>query len=149
MTQQEFYINVGYLANPARRTNIEVEMPTPRQARFIIQYATLTNNFPLPLNSTTAPYYVWPIGADKRGLQTRAYFASNANIPPTLIATLEPRGFQNRPGYDVWDRRIGRNKNILPLLEAGFVLGSVQDINRIRGLVPAIHMNDFNIGFAL
>lgn len=149
MTQQEFYINVGYLANPVRRTNIEVEMPTQRQASFINQYANLTNNFPLPVDSTTAPYYVWAPGANKYGLQIRGYFNSNANIPQTLIDTLEPRGFQNRPGYDAWDRRISKIMNLFPLLEAGFVLGPVQDVNRISGLVPANHMNDFNTGFAL
>lgn len=149
MTDQEFYINVGYLANPTRNTNIEVEMPHRRQATFIPQYATLTNNYPLPANSTTAPYYVWAPGADKYGLETRAYFLSNANIPQTLIDTLEPRGFQNRPGYNSWNRRISRKKNIFPLLEAGFVLGPVQNVNRIRSLVPPQFLNDFNTGFAL
>ncbi|UJH68917.1 hypothetical protein [Allomuricauda sp. SCSIO 65647] len=149
MTQQEFYINVGYLANPERRTNIEVEMPHRRQASFIAEYATLTGNFPLPPNSNIAPYYVWVLGTDKYGLETRAYFTSNANIPQSLIDTLEPRGFQNRPGYDVYDRRISRKKNIFPLLEAGFVLGPIQDVNRIRRLVPAAHINDFHAGFAL
>lgn len=149
MTDQEFYINVGYLANPVRRTNIEVEMPHRRQASFIVEYANLTNNFPLPPNTTTAPYYVWAPGADKYGLETRAYFHSNNNIPQSLIRTLEPRGFQNRPGYNNWNRRISRKKNIFPLLEAGFVLGEIQDVNRIRGLVPAQFINDFNTGFAL
>ena len=149
MTQQQFYINVGYLANPERGTNIEVEMPHRRQASFTIEYANLTSNFPLPPNSNTAPYYVWAPGADKYGLETRAYFTSNASIPQTLIDTLEPRGFQNRPGYDVYDRRISRKKNIFPLLEAGFVLGPIQDVNRIRRLVPIAHINDFNTGFAL
>lgn len=149
MTDQEFYINVGYLANPIRRTNIEVEMPYRRQASFIIEYSNLTNNFPLPQNTTTAPYYVWAPGADKYGLETRAYFLSNDNIPQSLVRTLEPRGFQNRPGYSNWNRRISRKKNIFPLLEAGFVLGEIQDVNRIRVLVPIQFINDFNTGFAL
>src|SRR5574344_1912369 len=136
MTMQEFYTIVGYLANPARRTNIEVEMPHTRQATFITEYATMTNGFPLPANTNTAPYYVWAPGADKYGLETRAYFASNQNMPPILVTALEPRGFQNRPGYDMWDRRISRKKNIFPLLEAGFVLGGNQNVNRIRALVP-------------
>lgn len=149
MTQQEFYINVGYLANPARKTNIEVEMPHSRKLTFTKEYANLTGNFPLPNGTTTAPYYVFAPGADKYGLETRAYFASNVNIPQSLIDTLEPKGFQNRPGYDVYDRRISRKKNIFPLLETGFVLGPVQDFNRIRNLVPANFINYFNIGFTL
>ena len=149
MTTQEFYIIVGYLANPARRTNIEVEMPQTRQARFVAEYATMTNNFPLPINTNTAPYYVWAPGADKYGLEIRAYFISNQNIPQILTVALEPRGFQNRPGYNVWNRRISRKRNLFPLLETGFVLGNNQNVNRIRTLVPQQHINDFNHGFAL
>lgn len=110
MTDQEFYINVGYLANPVRQTNIEVEMPHRRQVSFTVEYETLTNSFPLPSNTETAPYYVWRPGTNKYGLEARAYFHSNDNIPQSLIKTLEPRGLQNRPGYDVWNRRISRKK---------------------------------------
>lgn len=149
MTQQEFYTIVGYLANPTRRINIQVEMPQRRQASFISQYATMTNNFPLPANTSTAPYYVFAPGTNKYGLEIRAYFASNANMPPILLTALEPRGFQNRPGYDAWDRRISRIRNIFPLLEAGFVLGENQNLNRIRALVPVEYIDDFNAGFAL
>lgn len=93
MTQAEFYTIVGYLANPNRITNIEVEMPQSRQPRFIIEYAQMTNNFPLPNNINTAPYYVYPPGTNKYGLEIRAYFSSNNNIPQILLMTLEPRGF--------------------------------------------------------
>lgn len=147
MTEQEFYINIGYLSNPIREINIEVEMPLRRQAGFISEYATLTNNFPLPTETDTAPYYVWGEGSDKYGLEARAYFVSNDNLPQPLYDILEPRKTQNRPGYENWQRRISTNANVLPLFEAGFVLGQIQDVNRIRGLVPQIFINDFNIGF--
>lgn len=149
MTPQEFYINVGYLANPIRNTRIEVEMPLRRQPRFIQEYALLTNNFPLPNPANGSPYHVWANNVNKYGLETRAYFLSNPNIPQTLITTLEPRGFQNRPGYHLWDRRISRKKYIFPLLEAGFVLGNPQNVARIRNLVPQQFINNFNTGFAL
>lgn len=149
MTLRQFYLIVGYLANPKRNTNIEVEMPDTRKASFITQYATLTNNFPLPLNSNKAPYYVWAPGANKYGLEIRAYFLSNQNMPPILVSALEPRGFQNRPGYNAWNRRISRIKNLFPLLEAGFVLGNNQNVKRIRGLVPPQFLNDFNTGLSL
>ena len=54
MTQTEFYTIVGYLANPLRNTNIEVEMPQDRRATFVNEYAQMTNKFPLPLNTDTA-----------------------------------------------------------------------------------------------
>lgn len=149
MTQQEFYLNLGYLANPIRSTNIEVEMPPRRQARFIAQYAGMTNNFPLPANTTTAPYYVYGPDVNKRGLEARVYFVSNSNLPQTLYDILEPRKRNNRPGYENWSRRFSKIGNVFPLLVAGFVLGPVQDVNRIRNLVPAQFLNDFNTGFAL
>lgn len=149
MTQAEFYTIVGYLANPSRNTNIEVEMPQKRQTSFIKQYAQMTNNFPLPNDTDKAPYYVWPQGTNKYGLEIRAYFYSNNNIPQILISALEPRGFQNRPGYNNWNRRISRKKNLFPLLETGFVLGANQDINRIKALVPNQYINEFNYGYNL
>jgi len=91
MTDQEFYLSVGYLASPERKTNIEVEMPEGRQPKFILQYAYWTNNYPLPLQTDTAPYYVWKEGANKYGLEIRAYFVSNSNMPDCLEELLEPR----------------------------------------------------------
>jgi len=149
MTPQEFYIIVGYLANPSRNTNIEVELPQTRLAKFINEYASMTNNFPLPSNINTAPLYVWGHGANKYGLEIRVYFSSNENMPQILATALEPRGLQNRPGYNNWNRRISKIRNIFPLLEAGFVLGVVQDVTRISALVPQQFINDFNYGFAL
>lgn len=147
MTDQEFYLSVGYLASPERKTNIEVEMPVKRQRTFIPQYATWTNNYPLPSQTNTAPYYVWKEGTNKYGLEIRAYFISNTNMPNCLENLLEPRKTQNRPGYENWERRISQNKYIIPLLEAGFVLGQVQDATRIRDLVPNEFLDDFDAGF--
>jgi hypothetical protein len=149
MKDQELYINVGYLANPIRKTNIEVEMPQGSQAQFIKNYALWTSNYPLPLNSNTAPYYVWPPKRDKWGVEMRAYFISNDNTPQALLNILEPSKIQKRPGYDIWSRRISTSENIIPLLKIGFVLGISQDKNRIEELIPAKFMEDFNYGYNL
>jgi hypothetical protein len=149
MTDQEFYFSVGYLSSPQRETNIEVEMPVGRQRTFIPQYAGWTNNYPLPSRTDTAPYYVWKEGTNKYGLESRAYFVSNSSMPDCLEELLEPRKTQNRPGYENWERRISQNDYIIPLLEAGFILGPSQDAARIRNLVPEEFLDDFDAGFNL
>ncbi|KAA6350883.1 hypothetical protein EZS27_001730 [termite gut metagenome] len=149
MTEQEFYINIGYLANPIRETNIEAEMHPRRQVSFITEYASWTNNFPLPTNTSAKPYYVWLPETDKYGLELRVYFISNENMPQSLYNILEPRKIQNRPGYEKWKRRISTNNNVIPLLKTGFILGTIQDINRIKVLIPALFINNFDEGYKL
>lgn len=149
MTPNEFYTLVGYLANPARETNIEVEMPERRQHSFIKEYAAWTNGYPLPANSNTAPYYVWLGDVNKYGLEIRVYFISNDHMPLTLESMLEPRKYQNRPGYENWERRISTKDYVIPFFEAGFILGNTQNVARIRALVPTQYMPDFNNGYAL
>jgi hypothetical protein len=149
MTDQEFYLSVGYLSSSQRETNIEVEMPASRQLTFVPQYAGWTNNYPLPSRTDTAPYYVWKEGTNKYGLESRVYFVSNLNMPDSLKELLEPRKTQNRPGYENWERRISQNKYIIRLFETGFILGPTQDAVRIRNLVPEEFLNDFETGFNL
>lgn len=149
MIDQELYLSIGYLASPTRKTNIEVEMPAERQQSFIKQYADWSNNYPLPIRANMAPYYVWEQGVNKYGLENRAYFVSNNNLPNCLEKILEPRKIQNRPGYENWERRISNNNYIIRLFQAGFILGPQQDPLRIRDLVPLEYLNEFNAGFAL
>lgn len=149
MTPQEFYEIIGYLASPVRETNIEAEMHPRVQQRFIADYAAWTNNYPLPPTTTVRPYYVWAPDKNKYGLELRAYFISNGNMPHLLDPMLEPRKFQNRPGYQNWKRRISRQKWIIPLLKQGLVLGPVQSASRIRSCVPPQFVSDFDRGFHL
>lgn len=149
MNQQDFYEILGYLARPASKTNIEVEMPQRRQSSFISEYAKWTHSYPLPSNDNTAPYYVWGEGADKYGLEIRAYFIANENMPKSLDAMLEPRKYQNRPGYETWERRMSKKEYITPLLQHGFILGSNQSVERIRSFIEGQFMEDFNRGLTL
>jgi hypothetical protein len=74
MTQNEFYTCVGYLANPGRYTWIEAEMPNNAFASFLLDYSTWTGGFPLPLDTSHAPLYVWKPKANKWGKEMRIYF---------------------------------------------------------------------------
>jgi hypothetical protein len=149
MTQQELIINLGYLSNPIRDALIEVELSEKDRLKFVNEYAIHTHNFPLPLTSDSSPYYVYPSGTNKWGIEARAYFISNNNLPQSLSDILEPRRFQNRPGYDNWKRRISTKNFIYKLFEFGFTLGRPQNENRIRGLIPPVLINDFNYGYNL
>lgn len=149
MTEQELFINIGYLANPMRHTIIEIELPLTQRQRFENKYAQLTRNYPLPINSGARPYYIWPPGTNKWGIETRAYFISNENLPESLFDVLEPRKILNRPGYEIWKRRISRKKIIYKLFEFGFIIGNEQFEERIRSFIPSAYIQDFNHGFRL
>lgn len=150
MTDQEFYVSAGYLAKNMCITTIEVEMPIRRKPKFVRDYALWTRNYSLPINTNTAPYYVWQTDNpdDKWGLEIRCYFNSNEQMPQQLISVLEPRQFQNRPGYP-HERRISTNDFIIKLLQNGFVLGSHQNYNRIVTFIPNQYLADFNTGYNL
>jgi len=128
MTQTEFNEAVIYLSNANRQTLIEVELPLTSQVRFENIYANLTNNHPLPTITTQAPYYVWPDGANKWGVELRLYFISDANLPNALNVLCVNN---NRHGYEQYDKRINNNDFIYDLFSRGYVLNT-QMPGRIR-----------------
>lgn len=149
MTDKDFYLSAGYLTSPKRSANIEAEMPPTRQKSFIVDYAEWTNNNPLPLESNVAPYYVLKEGVNKYGLELRVYFHSESNMPDCLDDLLESKKTQGRHGYERWNRRISKSPYIIRLLEVGFVLGPIQNVERIKALIPEAFINDFEAGFNL
>ena len=139
MTEQEFYIIVGYLCNPDRNTHIEIEMHPNSRIQFEELYRISTNDYPLPKTSSVAPYYIWNEDANKWGRQSRVYFTSNVNIPEVLLNILEPNVRNTRPGNDLIDRLFG----------VGFIIGSPQITDRIQNFIPHQYSNDYNTGFNL
>ena len=111
---------IAYLRDPARRTFIEAELPESRRDAFAAEYLRRTGQM-VPRVADHSPYYVFPPGTNKWGLELRLYFVSNENIP----ADLEAQCVENsRPGYDEYDRRLNKNDIILELFSNGFVLGT-------------------------
>ncbi|MHB8336960.1 MAG: hypothetical protein ACYC6P_08370 [Ignavibacteriaceae bacterium] len=121
MTQTEFDESVIYLSDPTRQTLIEVELPVNSQTRFENLYATLTNNFPLPVSTEQAPFYIWAAGANKWGVELRLYFVSDGNLPNSLNELCVNN---NRHGYEQYDRRINNNDFIYDLFSRGYVLNT-------------------------
>jgi hypothetical protein len=120
MTNKEFNQAVAYLSNPNRQTFIEAELIDSKRINFENKYLRLTNNYPLPTDSTSSPYFVWRAGTNKWSVELRIYFIADENIPQFLntISTSN-----TRYGYEKYNRRINRNTFIYDLFARGFVLG--------------------------
>lgn len=121
MTQEQFNQVVAYLSDANRDVLIEVELPNRSRQRFESTFSTLTHNHPLPTITTQAPYYIWPDGANKWGIELRLYFISDENLPDFLNAICVNN---NRHGYEQFDKRINSNEFIYDILARGFVLGT-------------------------
>ena len=148
MSIEDLILIAGYLANPERNTLVEVEMHPNSKEKFEKWYAITTNNYPLPLKTNKAPYYIWPPDTNKWGRQSRVYFSSNANIPEALRNILEPKKKNTRHGYEQYDKRFNGNNIIDKLIEIGFVIGT-QDPKRIRNFIPEEYLETFERGFNL
>ncbi|GEM_PF-6102400 len=148
MTDQEFYVCAGYLVNPIRKTNIEVEMIEKCRVGFENDYTNWTHGYPLPDNSSKKPYYVYPEGANKWGKEFRFYANFNDNIPQSLSNIIEPKQPQSRPGYEESNRG-SRNEFVKKLFRNGFVLGNNQNYSRIKTFIPNQYLTDFNTGYNL
>lgn len=121
MTQVEFDEAVIYLRDPNRQTLIEVELPLSSQIRFENLYSNLTGNYPLPANTSEAPYYIWGVGANKWGVELRLYFISDENLPIALASLCVNN---TRHGYEQFDKRINNNDFIYDLFSRGYILNT-------------------------
>ena len=138
MTPQEFFECLGYLAAPHRETKLDAEVPESSRARFEEKYYKLTGIHPIPDNHN---YYILHPGADKWGIELRIYFIANNNIP----SALNRMRVTPRPGTK-YNSRINDNKFIWKLVEYGFRLDDLQNLNLIKRKVPSQYMTDFNRG---
>jgi hypothetical protein len=143
MTRQEFFEIAGYFANPIRNTRIEIEARQNTINSYDPTYTALTGAH-IPMGTDSV--YELPNDADKWGREMRLYFTlTNPNNVPNLVD--ESKTIGGRHGYDLWDQRLNSKDIIDELFAFGFTLGHPQDILRIRALIPAADINDFNNGF--
>lgn len=141
MNIYDFYESLGYLSNPIRQTKLDAEVPVKDVSNFELKYRKLTAATPKPDNQN---YYILHKDADKWGVELRIYFIASDIIPHTLKKmTVQPR-----PGTR-YTHRINDNRVIWKLIQAGFLLGDVQNENRIRNLVPNKYLNSYNKGFRI
>ncbi len=122
---------IGYLANPAVETSIEVEIPRSRREEFEEKYETLTGQ-ELQLEGDRQPYYVWPTGTNKFGMQCRVYYR-NIGSCPDEIADITRAGRS-----DLGPVRINRTNLVFTLFEYGFTLGRT-DIHNVLARVASNH----------
>jgi hypothetical protein len=120
MTGQELDQAFEYFNQPTMQVYIEAEIAHSSRLRFEEEYAGLTNNSPLPIQTDEKPYFVLDSTADKWGIELRIYFIDD-NIPNFLDAISTSN---TRPGYEAYNRRINKNELINYLFSRGFRLGA-------------------------
>ncbi len=143
MNNQDFFVCLGYLANPQRITRLDVELPERKRRSFEGRYENITGTIPIPDNNN---YYVWSDDKNKWGIEMRLYFIQNDNIPDPL-RDLAVSSTYGRPEYIQYNARINNNDFIWRLIEHGVRLGNRQDLNRIRNTVPKEFLENFENGF--
>lgn len=144
MTTAAFFRWAGYLANPARRADIQVELRPEAEDEFRQEYHALTGE-PLLLPGNKVPFYVWKPSTDKWGIQRRVYFYGDREDTP------EPSGAWNvRKGRLQEQWRIN-NKDFIPaLFRCGFLIGDNSDrADEIRRRIPDEHLRHFEEGFSI
>ena len=118
-----------YLSRPETRVDIHAELHPDHQASFEIEYARVTNGFPLPVRSDEQPYYVWRPDVNKYGRQLRIYFTREDPEPPIIRDLYTDYGkWYARQGH----YRINHSNLVMQLFGCGFVLGADQDPERIE-----------------
>ncbi len=122
MTDQELQEIIQYFDSIRNqgRIWIEVEMPNTSKDAFDRKYQRITG-FSVPLVFDVYPYYVWPPGTNKWGIELRLYFLSDASMPDIVQGIITAN---SRKGYDHFDFRINNNKIIWELFANGFHLGN-------------------------
>ncbi len=121
MTPEQVEQVVEYLRDPIRLTLIEAETKDSARIRFEIRYVAASNNYPLPIDTTQHPYYVWPHGTNKWSYQLRLYYSSDDNVP-AVLANISKN--HRRPGYQNTNKRIDDTDFIFQLIQRGFILGN-------------------------
>lgn len=141
---EEFFRWAGYLANPVRRTSIHVELHPERQKEFCEEYLGLTG-VPLLLSGEEAPFYVWPQGVNKWGVQRRVYFFGLQNDMPGA-----PERVAVRKGRVEGQWRINSKWFIPELWKYGFLIGDNFDqVDRVRQRIPDKNMQHFEEGLSI
>lgn len=131
MSDSILYQWVGYLAHPARRVDIHIELHPAKELEFRREYRALTGER-LLLSGDRTPFYVWGANVNKWGVQRRLYFYAESveNLP-------QHPDFQVCTGRAVGQYRINSAKFVTHLFNMGYLIGKNGECeNRIRGRIP-------------
>lgn len=137
---------LGYLSNPARRSQIHIELHPKKEAEFRAEYQEMTGH-PLLLPGTRKPFYIWQPSANKWGTQRRVYFFGEKESMPQEPSMFNVRvGRQKKPQY--W--RINNKDFLTIMFKHGFLIGdNAENPDYIRKKIPERFIKDFDYGFNL
>jgi hypothetical protein len=137
----DFFIIVGYLVSPKRRTKLDIETPIKNRTETEARYLQLSGEI---LNQGTN-YIVLQPGANKWSSELRIYFIKNQNIPIALSNHVVPARFQN----GLYNARVNDNNFIWDLIRYGFEASDRQNPRRIQSLIPLAKIPDYTKGYNL
>lgn len=117
LSEDDLFEVARYLADPDVLTEIHVEILSKDRDKFELDYRRRTNGFGLPAPRRT-PYYIWPHGTNKRGMEMRIYFRELPHAPEVVKRLVADIGKWKQ------DRaRINHTNLVKQLFECGFVVG--------------------------
>lgn len=128
LPDDHLYEVATYLMRPEVEAEIHAELHPNKEDEFRQQYRELTGGIGAPAHSNSAPFYVWPQGVNKYGVQLRIYFKNLPPVPPVMeqLYTDQGKWFAKRESY-----RVNHSNLVRQLFECGFLLGR-NDTNQGR-----------------
>lgn len=137
---------LGYLSNPARKTEIHVELHPKKEIEFRAEYQQLTGH-PLLLSGEKAPFYIWKSSVNKWGTQRRVYFFGEKESMPKTPDMFEVRtGRSKKSGH--W--RINSKDFLKIMFKNGFFIGNnTENSKSIKAKIPGRFIKHFNFGFKI
>lgn len=137
---------LGYLSNPARKTEIHVELHPEKEIEFRAEYQRLTGH-PLLLSGEKAPFYIWKPSVNKWGTQRRVYFFGEKESMPKTPDMFEVRtGRSKKSGH--W--RINSKDFLKIMFKNGFFIGNnTENSKSVKAKIPGRFIKHFNSGFKI
>ena len=149
MTPREWTTMLGFLA--ARQATIYFAVLEKDEQGFVAEYNHITGQSPVPFKG--AGYGVIDPTIDKWGTSSRVTFRACDSelfkMHMYSVAFHFNSNLKKVPGRQSRQWEICTNKIVWKLLEAGFLLGTEQDITRIQDNVPDALIDAFNDGVRL
>lgn len=145
MNNSDLFELAGYLANPVRRTRIELEAKQSKITEYDNKYFEVTG-FRLPVDSSSVT--ILDDGADKWGVESRIYFVmAEHDVLPQSVQEITTSCNRPDTSYEIYTTRLNNKAVIEKLFNFGFVVGDVQYEDRIRSMIDNEASIDFERGF--
>ena len=132
VTDDELRVIANYLSDPRTAPDFHAELKVQHQERFVSQYLQSTEGEHPPVPNRSGPYVILDPNTNKQGIQLRVYFTEVPPVPLEVSNLITDRSkWHGRPDC----ARINHSELMHQLFACGFVLGQVQNSERIREMI--------------